>query len=147
MSNCVIVEESPDAEKYAEERYHRFLNAQTPKEALPHLWHVSQLVNKLSDKHVEKVFRRARREKDNKICYEQRYLAKRWVGNFVERLALISAMLFVFSGLILLIGLIFDWPFELTFSISYVLGALGIEGVLATLILRWKQKVVSADED
>ncbi len=147
MSNCAIVEENPDATKYAEEKYRKFLIAQTPKQALQHLWHVSELADKLSDEHVEEVLRKARKETDEGIRYEQRYLAGRWVRQFVERFALISVVLFALCGVFSIIGIVFDWPFELTFSVGYVLGALGIEGALATLILQWKQKVVSADEN
>ena len=146
MPNHAVVEENPDATKYAEERCRRFLDSQTPQEALPHLWHISQLVDKLSDKHVEKVLRRYRKETDDRIHYEQRYLAKRWIGRFMRWFVLISIVLFVFSGLLLLIGLIFSWPIVLTVSCSFILALFGIEGILCILILYLKQRILSKNE-
>lgn len=142
MSSPAVVKENPDATKYVKEKYHGFLNSKTSEEALPHLWHISQLVNKLSDKHVKEIFRRARKEGDDRIHFEQRYLAGRWIGQFVLEMSLISSILLILCIVFVLVGIIYKLPSKLSVIISYILGAFSIEGAFTTLILYLKQKVV-----
>ena len=143
MSNSAVEKGNPDTARYAEEKCHEFLRAQTPEEALPALQHVSQLVHKLPDKCVKEVIRKATRETDDGIRYERRYLTSRWIGRFVLGMGLISGILIILCIMLVLLGIIYELPFELSVVVSYILGAFGIEGALATLILHWKQKVVS----
>jgi len=146
MSNCAVVEENPDATKYAEEKYQKFLRAETPEQALPHLWHVSQLVHKLPDERVKKVIYEVKKSQDSKMHAEGRYLAGRWVNRFVVGFGIGSGVLILLCIVFLVLGLICKWPSELTLVISYILGAFGLEGWIATLILFWKKKTATANE-
>ncbi len=146
MSNSAIVEEKPDDVKYAEEKYNEFLRAQTPKQALTELQHVSQLVHKLPDERVKEVIREVRESPDVKINVEGDYLAEQWVRRFVVIFRKVSGLLLFFSGVLFVAGFLCNWPFKLTFVISYILAAVGVEGLLVTLVLYWKQKLVREDE-
>jgi len=63
---------------YSIERCRCFFLAQTPKEALPNLWHISQLVYLLPDELVIDIIKLGWSSQDPKIREEIRYLIQRW---------------------------------------------------------------------
>ncbi len=64
---------------YAVEKCRSFFLAQTPEEALPALWHISQLVHILPDELVMEIIKVGWKSRDPKILEEIRYLVvHRW---------------------------------------------------------------------
>lgn len=132
-----------DPVSYVQAKYDDFIFAETGKNKLSALWHVSQLIHLLPDERVKEVIHIAKKSPDFGVRFEACYLSGRWLRRFVLRFAVASGVLFVLCALFVIIGSVCKWPFELIFSVCYVLGAFGIEVTLATLILHWKQKVVT----
>ena len=67
------------------------------------------------------------------------------IGQFVMGVGAGGGVLLVLCVIFVIVGIICELPSGLTLGFSYVLGALGIEGILVALLLRWKQRVVARD--
>jgi hypothetical protein len=147
MDTNTALKNGRKALEHAEEKCRVFLDARTGKEGLAALQHVSQLVHLLPDETVREVARIARKSPDFEIRFEERYLAARWIRRFRLGFMIGGAVLLLLCLITLIVGIAFKLPPGLTVALSYVSGALAVEAGLVSLILRYKENVVSRNQN